>query len=89
MALKSRYYETLIKEQGFERATKMVLMELIEQHNVLEQALITNAQAFDQMTNIIQQFTQVAENMRNKADELEKKLRPDLPGVHTGSEPVE
>lgn len=54
MAVKSREYEDAVKSQGFERATRRYMMELIEQHNVLEKTLVEFAQGFEQMQSILE-----------------------------------
>jgi hypothetical protein len=54
MAVKSREYEDRIKSMGFERATRTMMMELIEQHNVLEKTLVEFALGFEQMQRILE-----------------------------------
>ena len=84
MALKGRNFEELVKSAGFERAVVMTLRELIEEHNQIEKLLIENSQNMNQMVDLIQNFTVVAENMKGAHDTVMKRLGPErsieLPG---------
>lgn len=74
MALKGRYYEDLVRNQGFERATQSVLRELIEQHNVLEQNLIETSQAISKMTDILESIVQMGSQLKDAHSDILKRM---------------
>lgn len=64
MAIKSREYEDAVKSQGFETATRRYMMELIEQHNVLEKTLVEFATGFEQMQRILEQVVGMGSQLK-------------------------
>lgn len=74
MALKGRYYEELIRNQGFERATQSVLRELIEQHNVLEKNLVEMAQGISKMTDILSSVVDMGSQLKNAHTDILKRM---------------
>lgn len=83
--LKARDVEMYIKQMGFEPGVKRCLAELAENQRALEHTQIQVAQALDQMTNLIQQFSIVAGRMKESHEDLIKRMqgsdRPDLPSA--------
>lgn len=79
MALKSREYEDRVKSMGFERATRMTLMELIEQHNVLEKTLLDYAISHDKMMDIFQAVVGMGEQLKSVHQEIQAKLGKNVP----------
>lgn len=87
MALKVRNFEELVRSAGFERALTMTVRELIEQHHQLEQNQLDIGMQLNQMTDLLQNFVQVAGNMKQAHQEMLKRLPPDdsieIPGEIT------
>lgn len=73
--IKGREVEDIIKNRGFEKGVMYILVTLIERSNSLEKALIDVSQQLNQMVNIIDQFTHVAENMKRSHERMEKRLK--------------
>lgn len=74
MAVKSREYENAVKSQGFETATRRYMMELIEQHNVLEKTLVEFATGFEQMQRILEQVVGMGSQLKEAHTMVISKL---------------
>lgn len=83
--IKARDIDHAFKTLGFEAAVRKYLPEMAEQQRALEHTQTLCAQALDQMTDLIMQFSDVAGRLKESHQDLVAKMqgndRPDLPSA--------
>ena len=71
--LKARDVIPTLRAEGFEKGVETCLTKLAEYQSVVREAQIDIATAIAQMTDIVSNFTVVAENMRDTINTIQRK----------------
>lgn len=74
MGIKVREYDGRIQTMGFERATRQTVAELIEENNDLERNVIDMAMTLNKMVDLIGNFNQVGEKLKEEVSDLRNKI---------------
>jgi DNA integrity scanning protein DisA with diadenylate cyclase activity len=84
MTLKAREVRVMLKGKAPEEVSHCIEM-LAEEQTVIKMTLVELAQSIDQITNIVTDFVQVAENMKSVSDKVNTMMEPedDLTGPTT------
>lgn len=86
MAMKAREIRERLKDYADPRIVH-ILCGLAEDANVMRQQIFEMAQQMDQHLNILQNFTQIAENMKSTVDSMKAISKTELDDtVRVGSE---
>lgn len=72
--IRGRDIEQLLRSRGFERGTTHALVALAEQHSHLRKEVLDIANLVNQMSEIIQGMTAVAENMKVAVERINREM---------------